>query len=207
MTEATHLFRPKACRKPAQGKRGTSAALGLESENDQMPQRGFARTDCRAPLGRGPDLLRESQGGFRVRRGLALGWLASGLWPAEAECAADFVTLADDHHVGIKLTRETASNGDISVYFGKGVTQQEQVIFANTIHAHLEGTCENALRLHLFRPKACRKPAQGKRGTSAAQGLETKNDQSPNGALQGRVAVPRWGVGLICRASPRAASA
>jgi hypothetical protein len=25
--------------------------------------------------------------------------------------AADFVTLADDHHMGIKLTRETASNG------------------------------------------------------------------------------------------------
>ena len=56
-----------------------------------------------------------------------------------------------------------ASDGDISVYFGKGVTQQEQVIFANYIHAHLEGTCENALRLRLFRPTACRKPAQGKR--------------------------------------------
>ena len=70
------LFRPKACRKPAQGKRGTSAALGLEITNDQMPQRGFAKTDCRAPLGRGPDLLGESQGGVRVRRGLALGWLA-----------------------------------------------------------------------------------------------------------------------------------
>ena len=52
--------------------------------------------------------------------------------------AADFVTLADDHHMGIKLTRETASNGDISVYFGKDVPQQEQVIFANYIHAHPE---------------------------------------------------------------------
>ena len=98
--------------------------------------------------------------------------------------AADFVTLADDHHMGIKLTRETASNGDISVYFGKGVTQQEQVIFANTIHAHLEGTCENALRLRLFRPTACHKPAQGKRGTSAALGSHAKNLQSPNGAQQ-----------------------
>ena len=64
--------------------------------------------------------------------------------------AADFVTLADDHHMGIKLTRETASDGDISVYFGKGVTQQEQVIFANYIHAHLEGTCENAQRLRHY---------------------------------------------------------
>ena len=30
------------------------------------------------------------------------------------------------------------------------MTQQEQVIFANTIHAHLEGTCENTLRLRHF---------------------------------------------------------
>jgi small GTP-binding protein len=52
--------------------------------------------------------------------------------------AADFVTLAGDHHMGIKLTREAASNGDISVYFGPGATEQEQVIFANYIHAHLE---------------------------------------------------------------------
>jgi hypothetical protein len=36
--------------------------------------------------------------------------------------AADFVTLAGDHHMGIKLTRESGSDGDISVYFGKGVT-------------------------------------------------------------------------------------
>lgn len=34
------------------------------------------------------------------------------------ERAADFVTLADDHHMGIKLTRETASDGDISGEIG-----------------------------------------------------------------------------------------
>ena len=50
--------------------------------------------------------------------------------------AADFVTLAGDHHLDLKLTRESGSDGDISVYFGKGVPQQEQVIFANCIHAH-----------------------------------------------------------------------
>ena len=46
------------------------------------------------------------------------------------------------------------------------------------------GSAENDLGscLLIFRPKACRKPAQGKRGTSAALGLETKNGQSPNGA-------------------------
>ena len=54
----------------------------------------------------------------------------------------------------------------------KDVTQQEQVIFANYLHAHLGETCEQAVRLRHFRPTACHKPAQGKRGTSAALGLE-----------------------------------
>ena len=68
--------------------------------------------------------------------------------------AADFVTLAGDHHMGLKLTRESGSDGDISVYFGKGVTQQEQVIFANYIHAHLQTSCEQAHRLrHYVCPK------------------------------------------------------
>ncbi len=72
--------------------------------------------------------------------------------------AVDFVTLAGDHQMGLKLTRESGSDGDISVYFGKGVTQQEQVIFANYIHAHLQTSCEQAQRLrHYFCPK-CHAP-------------------------------------------------
>jgi len=68
--------------------------------------------------------------------------------------AVDFVTLAGDHHMGLKLTRESGSDGDISVYFGNGVTPEEQVIFATYIHAHLEGTCEQARRLrHYVCPK------------------------------------------------------
>ncbi len=68
--------------------------------------------------------------------------------------AADFVTLAGDHHMGLKLTRDTGSDGDVSVYFGKGVTREEQVIFANYIHAHLGGTCEEVERLrHYVCPK------------------------------------------------------
>ena len=34
------LFRPTACHKPAQGKRGTSAALGSAGQNGSKPQRG-----------------------------------------------------------------------------------------------------------------------------------------------------------------------
>ena len=33
--------------------------------------------------------------------------------------AADFVTLTGDHHMGLKLSRDSGSIGDISVYFGK----------------------------------------------------------------------------------------
>ena len=72
--------------------------------------------------------------------------------------AADFVTLTGDHQMGIKLTRETASTGDISVYFGKGVTQEEQVIFANYIHAHLGETCELAVRLRHYVCPKCHTP-------------------------------------------------
>lgn len=72
--------------------------------------------------------------------------------------AADFVTLAGDHHMGLKLTRESGSDGDISVYFGKGVTQQEQVIFANYIHAHLQTSCEQAQRLRHYVCPKCHAP-------------------------------------------------
>jgi hypothetical protein len=72
--------------------------------------------------------------------------------------AADFVTLTDDHHMGIKLTRETASDGDISVYFGKGVKEESQVIFANYIHNHLEATCEHTLRLRHYVCPICHAP-------------------------------------------------
>ena len=60
--------------------------------------------------------------------------------------------------MGLKLTRESGSDGDISVYFGKGVTQQEQVIFANYIHAHLQTSCEQAQRLRHYVCPKCHAP-------------------------------------------------
>ncbi|MGH8475593.1 MAG: DUF4365 domain-containing protein [Methylococcales bacterium] len=54
--------------------------------------------------------------------------------------------------MGIKLTREAADSGDISVYFAHGVTHQEQVIFANYIHihGHLAGRSEQVQRLRYY---------------------------------------------------------
>ena len=60
--------------------------------------------------------------------------------------------------MGLKLTGESGSDGDISVYFGKGVTQQEQVIFANYIHAHLQTSCEQAQRLRHYVCPKCHAP-------------------------------------------------
>ncbi|MCW3052176.1 MAG: WD-repeat protein [Chthonomonadales bacterium] len=72
--------------------------------------------------------------------------------------AADFETLADDHYMGIKLAREAADSGEISVYFAPGVTTQEQVIFANYIHAHLEGHSEKTQRLRHYVCPHCHTP-------------------------------------------------
>jgi small GTP-binding protein len=72
--------------------------------------------------------------------------------------AADFVTLADDHHMGIKLTRTSASQGDIAVYFDPSVTKEEQVIFANYIHGHLVGAGDKAERLRHYVCPKCHTP-------------------------------------------------
>ncbi|MES2709928.1 MAG: TIR domain-containing protein [Verrucomicrobiota bacterium] len=72
--------------------------------------------------------------------------------------AADFTTLAGEHHMGVKLTRRSGSEGDISVYFGQGVSPEEQVIFANYIHKHLEGSCESAERLRHYVCPKCHEP-------------------------------------------------
>lgn len=72
--------------------------------------------------------------------------------------AADFETLSGGHSMGVKLTRVDAGNGDVSVYFGAGVAQEEQVIFANYIHAHLREACEEARRLRHYVCPKCHAP-------------------------------------------------
>ena len=64
-------FGPKARDKPAQGKRGTSAALGCRSVSDKALK---GRHNFAAPLQGFVPLVSVSQG-------VALGWLVSGLWP------------------------------------------------------------------------------------------------------------------------------
>ncbi|UCE61727.1 MAG: DUF4365 domain-containing protein, partial [Phycisphaerales bacterium] len=72
--------------------------------------------------------------------------------------AADFDTLEGDHRMGIKLTRYASGSGTIGVYFGPGVTRQEQVIFANYIHAHLEEHSQQVQRLREYVCPKCHTP-------------------------------------------------
>jgi len=58
---------------------GTSAALGMAWEQDKALK---GRHKLSRPFRAWFISSHESQGGVRVRRGLTLGWLVSGLWPA-----------------------------------------------------------------------------------------------------------------------------
>ena len=57
-------------------------------------------------------------------------------------------------------------------------------------------------RRQIFGPTARDKPAQGKRGTSAALGLIASEMQSPEGAAQ--LVAPRWGFDVNWMRLPRA---
>jgi len=71
---------------------------------------------------------------------------------------ADFDTLAEACRMGVKLMRNSSGAGEIMVYFGPGVTQGEQIIFANYIHAHLDSCCENVERLRHYVCPHCNTP-------------------------------------------------
>jgi hypothetical protein len=72
--------------------------------------------------------------------------------------AADFNTLAVARRMGIKLVRESSDTGEIKVYFSPGVAQEEQVIFANYIHAHLANCCDEVQRLRHYVCPHCHTP-------------------------------------------------
>ncbi len=70
---------PKARHKPAQGKRGTRAALGTRVKSDESPERA---EQFLAPLQGFVQIADSYRGRRREGRGFALGLLASERWPA-----------------------------------------------------------------------------------------------------------------------------
>jgi hypothetical protein len=72
--------------------------------------------------------------------------------------AADFMTLVGAYHLGVKLSRESGCEGKIDVYFGKGVTEREQVIFANYIESHLSSASDRVVRMRYYVCPHCYAP-------------------------------------------------
>jgi small GTP-binding protein len=65
--------------------------------------------------------------------------------------AADFETLAEGKIVGIKLVRLEDGRGELLAHHARGITGQEQVIFASYIHEHLsEKSTEEVPRLRFY---------------------------------------------------------
>ena len=65
--------------------------------------------------------------------------------------AADFETLAEGKIVGVKLVRREDGRGELLAHHAKGVSGQEQVIFASYIHEHLcEKSTEEVPRLRYY---------------------------------------------------------
>jgi small GTP-binding protein len=74
--------------------------------------------------------------------------------------AADFQTLADLQTMGVKLLREDDGRGRLLVHFGRNVTPQEQVIFANYIHEHLLERATETQRLRFYVCPYCDQPVR-----------------------------------------------
>jgi small GTP-binding protein len=77
--------------------------------------------------------------------------------------AADFETLAEGKIVGIKLVRREDGQGELLAH-AKGVSLQEQVIFASYIHEHLrEKSTEEVPRLRFYSCPYCDEPVENRK--------------------------------------------
>jgi small GTP-binding protein len=91
--------------------------------------------------------------------------------------AADFETLAEGKIVGIKLIRGEDGRGDLLAHHARGVTGQEQVIFANYIHEHLsEKSTEEVPRLRYYTCPHCYEPVENRK--LAMKRLEEKGERA-----------------------------
>jgi len=78
---------PKAQDRPAQGKRGTSAALGFRQQKEPSPKGARQKV----PSG-SYSALSGLAACHSLTQGVALGWLILGLWPARQRAAQKFRT-------------------------------------------------------------------------------------------------------------------
>ena len=105
--------------------------------------------------------------------------------------AADFATLAEGRIVGIKLVRREDGRGELLAHHAKGVTGQEQVIFASYIHEHLrEKSTEEVPRLRYYTCPHCDHPVKDRE--LALELLESNGEKAEILCQKCHEFVPLW---------------
>lgn len=105
--------------------------------------------------------------------------------------AADFATLADSKIVGIKLVRSEDGRGELLAHHSKGVTGQEQVIFASYIHEHLsEKSTEEVPRLRYYTCPNCDEPVENRK--LAMERLEQQGEKAVILCQRCEEFIPLW---------------
>ena len=105
--------------------------------------------------------------------------------------AADFETLADNKTVGIKLIRGEDGRGELLAHHARGVTGQEQVIFASYIHEHLsEKSTEEVPRLRFYSCPNCDEPVENRK--LAMERLEKDGEKADIRCQRCDKFIPLW---------------
>lgn len=105
--------------------------------------------------------------------------------------AADFETLAEGRAVGIKLVRREDGRGELLAHHAKGVSAQEQVIFASYIHEHLcEKSTEEVTRLRYYACPRCDQPVRDRE--LAMELLEEHGESAEIVCQRCKKGVPLW---------------
>jgi small GTP-binding protein len=105
--------------------------------------------------------------------------------------AADFETLAEARIVGIKLVRREDGRGELLAHHARGVSGQEQVIFASYIHEHLsEKSTEEVPRLRFYTCPHCDQPVKDRE--LALELLEQNGEDAEIVCQRCKKSVPLW---------------
>jgi len=114
--------------------------------------------------------------------------------------AADFETLAEGKIVGIKLVRREDGRGELLAHHAKGVSGQEQVIFASYIHEHLsENSTEEVPRLRFYTCPHCDEPIKNRE--LAMERPEEKGEKATIRCQRCDELIPLWDTLEKCFAS------
>ena len=105
--------------------------------------------------------------------------------------AADFETLAKGKVVGVKLLRSEDGRGELLAHYTRGVSGEEQVIFANYIHEHLrEKATEDVSRLRFYTCPYCDEPVMNR--ALAMERVEQQGERAQIRCQRCDKFIPLW---------------